>query len=275
MIDTTSTTSGPRVGLRVQQVLDTQARASRDGRSSKVGVGCLAALVIGHEALRDVGVVGRALRRPSEWSTDRRVSPSSSPCPRSSPSASTPACGCVGDQRDAGVVEVLALGRLRLGAVLGELGDRLDAERGHLERELHRGGADDAGLDVVDTGAAAVDRDDGHVLLLAGGLERLVCAGRGGLVDRVDEVDRRVLLQQVLHRGTAAVLGAVGDVVPDDPRVVLVADLGLVADVDRRSPPGSPGHAGRRRRPGWRSGRAGRSSPACRRCRTSPSPTDR
>ena len=47
-----------------------------------------------------------------------------------------------------------------------------------------------AGLDVLDAGAAAVDRDDQDVLLLAGGLQRLVGAGGGRLVDRVDEVDR-------------------------------------------------------------------------------------
>ena len=103
---------------------------------------------------------------------------------------------------------------------------------GHLERELHRGRADDARRDVVDAGAAAVDRDDGDVLVLAGRLERLVRPGRRGLVDRVDQVDRRVLLQQVLHRRTPAVLGAVGHVVARDPRVVLVADLVGVADRD-------------------------------------------
>ncbi len=87
-------------------------------------------------------------------------------------------------------------------------------------------------LDVLHARAAAVDGDDRHVLVLAGGLERLVGAGRGGLVDRVDEVDRRVLLEQVLHRRAPALLGAVGHVMADDPRVLLVADLGLVGDVD-------------------------------------------
>ena len=48
----------------------------------------------------------------------------------------------------------------------------------------------------------------------------------------VDEVDRRVLLQQVLHGGPATVLGAVGHVVPDDPWVGLVTDLGVVGHVD-------------------------------------------
>ena len=107
-----------------------------------------------------------------------------------------------------------------------------DAHLGHLQRVLLRGRADDAVLDVLHARAAAVDGDDRDVLLLAGGLERLVRARGGGLVDRVDEVDRRVLLEQVLHRRAAALLGAVGHVVADDPRVGLVADLRLVADVD-------------------------------------------
>ena len=115
---------------------------------------------------------------------------------------------------------------------LAKSDDRLDAHLGHLERVLLRGRADDAVLDVLHARAAAVDRDDRDVLLLAGRLERLVGAGRRGLVDRVDEVDVGVLLQQVLHRRAAALLGAVGHVVADDPRVGLVADLGLVADVD-------------------------------------------
>ena len=72
-------------------------------------------------------------------------------------------------------------------------GDRLDAERGHLQRVLLRGGADHAVLDVLDAGAAAVDRDDQHVVLAAHGLQRLVGAGGGGLVDRVDDVDVGVL----------------------------------------------------------------------------------
>ena len=129
-------------------------------------------------------------------------------------------------------VKVLPSVACRLGAVLGEGRDRGDALGGHLQRVLLRGGADLAGLHGLDAGAAAVDRDDGDVLVPAGRLQRLVGAGRGRLVDRVDEVDRRVLLQQVLHRGAAAVLLAVGHVVPDDPRVGLVADLGLVGHVD-------------------------------------------
>ena len=139
----------------------------------------------------------------------------------------------VGDQRDAGVDEGLAGGGLRLGAVLGERGDRLRRPAAAIFSGYCCEVAPSwPALTAVDAGAAAVDRDDRDVVLLARRLERLVRARRGRLVDRVDEVDRRVLLQQVLHRGAAAVLGAVGHVVADDPRVGLVADLVLVRDVD-------------------------------------------
>ena len=39
-------------------------------------------------------------------------------------------------------------------------------------------------------------------------LQRLVGAGGGGLVDGVDDVDARIPLEQVLHRGAAAFLVA-------------------------------------------------------------------
>jgi hypothetical protein len=108
---------------------------------------------------------------------------------------------------------------------LANFGDRLDAQRGHQQRVLLRGGADDAGLDVLDARAAAVDRDDQHVPSLADGLQRLIGAGGGRLVDGVDDVDAGVLLEKVLHGLAAAFLVAVGDVVADDARIVLVADL--------------------------------------------------
>ena len=63
-----------------------------------------------------------------------------SPCSR-------PRHRVVGDQRDAGVEEVQPWAVLRLGPVLHDVDDRLDAERGHLERVLLRGCVDDAGLD--------------------------------------------------------------------------------------------------------------------------------
>src|SRR3954453_4065177 len=121
-----------------------------------------------------------------------------------------PGLRLVGDQVDPGVGERLARGRLWLGAVLGELGDRRDTLLGHLQRVLLGGGAELAGLARGHARAPAVDRDDRDVVLLAGRLQRGVRARRRRLVDRVHEVDRRVLLQEGLHRRTAAVLGALG-----------------------------------------------------------------
>src|SRR6185312_4368470 len=65
----------------------------------------------------------------------------------------------VGDQLDAGVEEVQARGRLRLLARLRKVDDRFDALGGHQQRELHGGGADDAGLHVLHARTAAVDGD--------------------------------------------------------------------------------------------------------------------
>src|SRR5262245_5146411 len=59
----------------------------------------------------------------------------------------------VGDERHPGVD-----GARRLLPALCVLDRGLDAERGHLQRVLLRGRGDDAGLDVADAGAAAVDR---------------------------------------------------------------------------------------------------------------------
>ena len=63
-------------------------------------------------------------------------------------------------------------------------------------------------------------------------LQRLIGAGSGGLVDRVDDVDVRIALQQVLHRRAAALRVARGHVVADDARIVLVADLVGILGVD-------------------------------------------
>ena len=87
--------------------------------------------------------------------------------------ASMPSAGLVGDQLDAGVVEVEPLGGLGRLAAVDELLDGLDAELGHLHRVLLAGGADEAAVDLLDTVAAAVDRDDDQVLGGVGGLERL------------------------------------------------------------------------------------------------------
>ena len=63
-------------------------------------------------------------------------------------------------------------------------------------------------------------------------LKRLVGADGGGFVDRVDDVDAGIALEEVLHRGAAAFFVAVGDVVADDARVILVADVVGVLHVD-------------------------------------------
>ena len=125
--------------------------------------------------------------------------------------------GLVGDQRDTGVEEVETLARLRCGAVFNQLHDRLHAELGHLDGVLLAGRIDDAVGDLPDSGAAAVDRDDDHVIsALARGLQRLVRAVGGRLVDRVDDVDVGVLGEQILHGGAATVLGPLGRFVAHD-----------------------------------------------------------
>ena len=92
--------------------------------------------------------------------------------------------------------------------------------------------ADDAGLDVAHARAAAVNRHDQHLLLLADGLQRLVGAGSGRFVDRVDHVDVRVVLEKVFHGLAAAFRIAVGDVMADDARIIFVADHVGVLHVD-------------------------------------------
>ena len=123
-----------------------------------------------------------------------------------------------GDQRHAGVGVAADLL-----AGLGVLDAGLDAHRGHLQRVLLRGRGDHAGAHVLDAVAAAVDRDDDHALVLAGLLQRVVGAGRGGLVDRVDEVDVGRLLQAVLHRRLA--LGAVAEAVGHADHLGVLAEL--------------------------------------------------
>ena len=123
------------------------------------------------------------------------------------------------------------------GAACGELRDGLHAELGHLDRVLLAGGLDHALLDAADAGATAVDGDRRARPRLAGRLESLRSAVGGGLVDRVDDVDVRVLRQQRLHRGTAAVFGAIGGLVADDLVVAAArvgAGLRLVAVLLRR-----------------------------------------
>src|SRR6266498_1999751 len=134
----------------------------------------------------------------------------------------------VGDQRDAGVG---VPGCLR--SVLGEVDDRVDTEAGHLQRVLLGRRGDLPVLDPLHAGATAVHGDDHDVLLLAGGLQGGVGAEGGGLIDGVDEVDARVLLQAVLHRGLALGLVAFGVVAADDLRR---ADLVGRLVIDGRGP---------------------------------------
>src|SRR5829696_294340 len=72
----------------------------------------------------------------------------------------------------------------------------LHAQRRHLQRVLLRGGVDHAGLDAaLDRVTATVDGHEDEVLrVLAGRLERGRAAEARWLVDRVDDVDVRVLL---------------------------------------------------------------------------------
>src|SRR5688500_6872394 len=181
MIASTSTASGPRIGRACRTCWLRCIRDSARRSSKPCGSGCLVVVTV-------VGVSSVIRSAPAVLESERRVLRLDA------------GLRLVGDQRDAGVDEVLARGGLRLGAVLGERGERLDTLRRHLQRVLLRGGPDDPGLDVLDAGAAAVDGHDLDVVLPAGGLDRLVRAGSGRLVDRVEEVDRRVALQQVLHR---------------------------------------------------------------------------
>src|SRR4030095_16714716 len=103
--------------------------------------------------------------------------------------------------------------RVRVPARLPDRFDECRAGRAselrHLHRVLLRGRRDRAGTDVANPLAAAIHRHEHDTLLLSGGLECLVRAGRRGLVDGVDDVDVGVLLEAVLHARLAARLIAV------------------------------------------------------------------
>src|SRR4051812_21577 len=130
-----------------------------------------------------------------------------------------------GDQVDAGVV---VAGHLAL--VVDRVDDRLHALGGHLERVLLRGRGDLALLHRLHAGAAAVDRDEQRGL--AGLVQRVPRAEPRRLIDRVDEVDVRVLLQAVLHRGLALGQVALGVLRADDLlRVLRDAEAGEEAVV--------------------------------------------
>src|SRR5690606_4134384 len=98
-------------------------------------------------------------------------------------------------------------------------------------RILLGGGADDAVLDVGDAGATAVDRNDGHVFFAANGFERFIGAGRRGLVNGVNDVDHRVLGEQVFHRLAATLLVTGSHVMADNARIGFVAPFIGIAEV--------------------------------------------
>src|SRR6266487_1329372 len=208
----TSAPSGPSV-LRAKALLSTLETPVRVASASAV----VAALIETAPCLAG----GRWGRPRVAWSVGGPAGrPADRPPGRGSPPAVVEAelhvlrvhtgLWLVGDQRDAGVG---VAGHLLPG--LGEVDDRVHTEAGHLQRVLLGRGGDLAVLDSLHAGAAAVDGHDHDVLLLAGGLQGRVGAERGGLVDRVDEVDARVLLQAVLHRGLALGLVALGVVAAD------------------------------------------------------------
>src|SRR3954454_4147620 len=118
-----------------------------------------------------------------------------------------------GDQVHAGVVVAR-----HLLAVANDVDDRLHTLAGHLQRVLLRGRRDLARLHRLNAGAAAVDGDQQRCLARL--VQRVVGAETRRLVDRVDEVDVRVLLQAVLHCRLA--LGEVA------LRVLAAHDLGRV-----------------------------------------------
>src|ERR1700677_1062364 len=131
----------------------------------------------------------------------------------------------IGHERNAGVEEIEARARLRLLARLGVFDRRLDALGGHQQRILLGGRADDAGGDVLHAGTTPIDGDDERARLLARGLERGISAGRRRLVDRIDDIDVRILLEQRLHCGAAAWFRAQAPLMADDALVSLVPVL--------------------------------------------------
>src|SRR4051794_20535405 len=138
------------------------------------------------------------------------------------------------DQVDAGVV---VAGHVAL--AVDRVHDGVHALGRHLEGVLLRGGGDLALLDGLHAGAAAVDGDQqGRLARL---VQRVPGAEPGRLVDRVDEVDVRVLLEAVLHRGLALGQVALGVLRADDllrvlrdPEAREEAVVAQVADGDAR-----------------------------------------
>src|SRR6266511_5394670 len=217
----TTASSSAMIGPRVERA---RAREASDGAGSAAA----ASTSFGGVTLA-MGGTSSGRWEPG-WRTLRTVGrawPWSGPTYRASDWLSTPAVlGAeggvlgldallrrVGDEGHAGVGVAG-----RLGVAAGEAHHRGDALLRHLQRVLLRGRRDLAVLDGLHARAAAVDRHDHDVLVLARGLEGVVGAEGGRLVDGVDQVDAGVLLQAVLHRGLALGLVAGGVLAADDLR---------------------------------------------------------
>src|SRR6185312_8444708 len=127
------------------------------------------------------------------------------------------------------LASVLAHGLL---AALDVFGDRLDPVRRHEQRILLGGCADDAILDPFHALTAAVDGDDRDALLPARRLEGRVTAVGRRLVDGVDQIDVRRLLENVLHRLPAAFGGAFRIVGAYDLRAVALGIVLGILDLD-------------------------------------------
>src|ERR1039458_5215097 len=107
----------------------------------------------------------------------------------------------IGVQLGPGVVEAQSGRGRRVNVLGGQVVDRVDTVGRHLARALPGTRAERAVGDEREVRAAAVNGD--HNGLAAGCLQRLGGAFGRRFVDRVDQVDARILLQAGLHRGLA------------------------------------------------------------------------
>ena len=95
-----------------------------------------------------------------------------------------------------------------------------------------RGRADNAFLHVLHAGAAAINGDDQHVIFAPDSLQRLISTGSGRFIDRVNDIDVRVLLEKVFHRAASAFLIAIGQVATGNARIVFIPKPCLVLRID-------------------------------------------
>ena len=96
------------------------------------------------------------------------------------------------------------------------LDQRIDAEFGHLRRELRHRGVFHSGGDGFRLAAAEVEADQDDVMIEVGVLDRLGGAGGGRTAGRVDRLELRVRRQDVLGDVDALLFGAVGGALADD-----------------------------------------------------------